>query len=432
MNLKYLLKKNLNIKNGYLIAIMIALILVVGGSFTYALFTSTNESKGALNIITGNLYPHIESDALDNNKEISVAPKEAKYISIKLANINSRDAKVNLYYSFSEASDKVEVRYLTTGDTPPTNEGYVLAKNGTSNDSKTINVRIVNNDTKNIIVRFGSSVGLAAAVLDFPVDKYVLTESQGNDNILVAYTYNQITTDPNYCITGEEATCQVNKCYLDKNINACPAGTIFRYRVNDTEYKYFHVVSDVGDKLTLQQRENTVLEKPWYEEYSEAGEPLGVNNNSHGPLALLTLVEEATANWNYVNDITYTMGTTPFKDISNTGCLDVNGCPLNSYVLDSRTAKARMITLQEAVAVGCNNDSCPIWMHNYLSGSKSYGGSVNGTDNGYWTMSATSDYLSSAWLVYFYGSVDYDVTSSDSYGGRAVIEINKGNGREGI
>lgn len=431
MNLKYLLKKNLNIKNGYLITIMIAIILIIGGSFTYALFTSTNESKGALNIITGNLYPHIESDALDNNKEIALAPNEAKYISIKLANINSRDAKVNLYYSLSEASDKIEVRYLTTGDTPPTNEGYVLAKNGTSNDSKTINIRIVNNDTKNIVVRFGGNVGLATATLDFPVDKYVLTISQGNDNILTAYTYNQNVADSNYCVTGEEATCQINKCYLDKNISACPIGTIFRYRVNETEVKYFHVVSDDGDKLTLQQRENTVVGHPWYEEYSGTT-PLGVNNNSHGPTTVLTPLEEATVGWTYVNDMTYTMGTTQFKGVSNTGCLDVNGCPLNSYTLEPKTVKARMITLQEAVAAGCNKESCPIWMYNYLNGSKTYGGTVNGIGNGYWTMSGVSDYVSSAWLVYFYGSVDYDATSSDNYGGRAVVEINKGNGREEI
>ena len=98
MKLKYFLKQKINIHTGYLILIVLVTILVIGGYFSYALFTTSSESKGALNIVTGNLYALIESTDLDSDKEVVVAPGEARVVAMDLVNVNGRDAKLNLFY----------------------------------------------------------------------------------------------------------------------------------------------------------------------------------------------------------------------------------------------------------------------------------------------------------------------------------------------
>ena len=236
------------------------------------------------------------------------------------------------------------------------------------------------------------------------------------NNIKVAYTYN-----PTSCITGEESTCVQTSCYESKTSGSCPAGTIIKYAVNDSTTKYFHVLHDDGETMTLQQRENTVYNTAWYSSSYD---------NSNGPTTILPILETETADWTNVNDQTYTMGTTTFKTNAYTGCIS-SECTTNQYTLGQRTAKARMITMQEALALGCttSQQSCPNWMINYLNESTNYGGTVNDTTGsrnyGYWTMSAASSSSANAWYVRFSGYVGISSTSSTGIGARAVVVVNK-------
>ena len=242
-----------------------------------------------------------------------------------------------------------------------------------------------------------------------------------NTNIVAAYTYNSSS-----CITGEESTCVPTSCYENKASGSCPAGTIIKYKVNDSEEKYFHVLHDDGETMTLQQRENTVYNTAWYSSSYD---------NSKGPTTILPALESATSGWTNVNNQTYTMGTTNFNNTNAyTGCTE-SGCTTNTYTLGQRTGKARMITMQEALALGCtlSERSCPNFMNNYLYNSTSYGGTVvddttaNGASHnyGYWTMSADSSNSIGAWGVYFDGSVGNFSTTSTYYGARAVVVVNK-------
>jgi len=247
--------------------------------------------------------------------------------------------------------------------------------------------------------------------------KTVQTEDR-NPNILNIYQY-----DPKTCLTGEETTC----IELKKAPEHYDTGTIIKYKVNDANVRYFHVMFDEGDTLTLQQRENILYGTKWYESGS------GKTDNSKGPLSVLPSLENATAGWANVKDQTYTMGTTTFKTNAFTGCSHDSTtkeiiCTTNKYpVLAQRKAKARMITAQEASALGCKygvNRSCPLWMNNYLSDSKSYGGTVNGFDYGYGTMSAQST-DTSALYVCSEGNIYHNGTTSTYFGARAVVVIDK-------
>jgi len=244
---------------------------------------------------------------------------------------------------------------------------------------------------------------------------------EGNSNIVAVYQY-----DASSCLTGEEETCVelVDMSFLYE------PGTIIKYKVNDTLEKYFHVISDDGSTITMQQRENTINSISWY----DGGN--GQNDNTKGPLTVLPALENATAGWINVNDQTYTMGVTVFEDNAYTGCQGSPAvCSVNTYVLPERIAKARMITVQESVQMGCmpnQERSCPIWMYNYLKSNSSYGGTEPGINWGYWTMSANSSSKDGDTVSSTVGAAD--IISSgmigayyvlEEIGARAVVVIDK-------
>ena len=428
--------------------IVLILIVVIGGS--YALFTTTSEGKGALNIVTGDLKTFFESDELDSDNEIVIKPNEVRTIVVNLKNVNSIDAKYNFYYSINKSGADVEVGYLQTGDEAPTTAGYTIGKSGSDLDTKAIKIRILNNEEENVTITFGSSVGLVNDTLEFPSGKSVINKVESN--IIQAYTYDD-TNEETKCIIGEEKTCVETNCLDSTDANSCPVGTIIRYAVNDTENKYFYVLHDNGTTMTLQQRENTVSNIAWYsEEVTNGDGTTTIADNTKGPLTILPKLEEATSTWTNVNEQEYTAGYTNFYENACTS--DENykiTCSINTYngdsnnlTLEKRKVRARMITAQEASSTGClayrsdgennyNSGTCPEFMHNYLYQSTSNGGSYddNTTDEkgnyniSYWTMSAESTNSTTARAVHRAGYLYSHGSTDENIGARAVVEINK-------
>ena len=262
---------------------------------------------------------------------------------------------------------------------------------------------------------------------------YAIANKPQNENIKAVYTYNQTAGADNYCVTGEEATCQPNNCIETRTKGTCLIGTIIKYAVNDAEDKIFYVVHDDGRRMTLQQRENTI-KSPWYVES---------NDNTHGPVTALDALDSATSGWTNVRTQKYTMGTTDFLAHSTfagtnyasiyTQCHSasiVGACNMKTgYTLTERSSKARMITLQEARITGCAGPSeaasCPIWMYNYLQSSVENGGTMNDSTNGggYHTMSTFTGTQHDWWMTpQAYLS---QIGTTNDNGIRAVIEIDK-------
>ena len=225
---------------------------------------------------------------------------------------------------------------------------------------------------------------------------------------LEAYTYSE--TGANKCISGEETTCKETTCYKTKIANSCPKGTIIKYKVNNSESEIFHVMFDKGSKLIMQSQRN-IINDNWY----------NGDDNTKGPLTILSALENATKEWNNVNNQTYTMGTTVFTDNAYTGCESDLNCKTNAYTLPERTAKSRMITVQEAKALGCtsSNDSCPIWMYNYLLGS------IQDGPTGYWTMSANSKNENYAFFISNNGKLENYYIYISNVGVRPIVEVSK-------
>ena len=244
------------------------------------------------------------------------------------------------------------------------------------------------------------------------------------ENIEQAYVYNEQS-----CVTGEEATCQKTICYGNNSKGSCASGTIIKYKVNTTESKYFYVLHDDGTTMTLQARENIASNIGWYQDSSI------IVPNTKGPINALTALEDATKNWENVNTQTYTLGTTAFPTSSFTGChLDGTKiiCDKNQYTLPQRTAKARLISVEEAVQVGCKPSTieCPKYMYNYLKEATLIGGTNDGTDYRYWTMNARTEdiyntYAYSIEMGEIGASAVETATGSYSSGVRPVVVINK-------
>ena len=263
---------------------------------------------------------------------------------------------------------------------------------------------------------------------------FIINANAKNMNMIKAYQYNQENND-NLCITGKEATCKDTMCYLDSK-ELCPSGTIIDYQVNPEKVIRFHVMFDEGEYLVMQSQKNIIDHTPWAskEDYILSGgleHDYGTfGNHNKGPITALPEIEEATKDWINVINQTYTLGTTVFKTNAYTGCDYYDNCSKNDYIFDSRTAKARMITLQEATILGCRmgQDQCPIWMFNYLKDSKNYGGTENDEEaDSYSTLTSNSSNLPAFWYIYNKGFFTYDNAYSVSYprGVRAVVVVKK-------
>lgn len=229
-------------------------------------------------------------------------------------------------------------------------------------------------------------------------------QTHRNIYIRAVYKYDDENTETE-CITGEEETC------VELTTETYEAGTIVKYRVNDTEDKFFYVIQDNGDTLTLIQRENTVGGNLW-----ASGENI---SNTAGPTNIMEKLSIITHTWTNVNDQTYTMGTTIFQENEYTGC-SPEKCINNIYSWPERTTKARLITFQEAQKLGCEynmTESCKIWLYN--------GHTETGETNCYWTLNAMVTNGTSAWAICNSGILTTSIINQAYHEGRAVVVVNK-------
>ena len=154
-------------RNHYIAIIGITSLLLIVGGFSYALFTSSAERRGALNIVTGEIVATIESKNLDNKHSMIIKSGESKEIVITLKNGSGVDAKFNFWY---EVAEGVNVSYDSTKDEPMGEEGEVIQDNGV----KTYRLKIANNTDKDEVITFGSNGGLYNKRLVFPSGKKII------------------------------------------------------------------------------------------------------------------------------------------------------------------------------------------------------------------------------------------------------------------
>ena len=160
----------------YMIVMIIITLLIVGGYFSYAMFTVSKEKSNAIRIVTGNLTYKLTVDGEESNT-LTVGSKETKTFTVTLSNPNNRIARFNFYYVGSLPTD-VTAGYVT-GDglnTPPVSIGINLEKADVSGSSNTYSIRVSNKSSSSATITLGVSVGLDYNDLTLPENGHLFEE----------------------------------------------------------------------------------------------------------------------------------------------------------------------------------------------------------------------------------------------------------------
>ena len=152
----------------YMLGVILISLLVIGGYFSYAMFTVSKEKNNAISIVTGSLTYELLVDGTKSTT-LSVPANTTKEFTITLNNINNRTARFNFYYVGTLASN-VTAGYKT-GDginIPPEAKGINLEKSGTSGSSNTYIIKVSNNTSSSKTINLGVQVGLDYNDLTLP------------------------------------------------------------------------------------------------------------------------------------------------------------------------------------------------------------------------------------------------------------------------
>ena len=160
----------------YMIVMIIVTLLILGGYFSYAMFTVTKEKSNAITIETGNLVYDLTVDGEKSNKLI-VGANETKEFTVTLSNSNNRKARFNFYYEGSLPSG-VEAGYKSGAglNTPPSEVGTNLEKSGTVGSSNVYTIRVANNSSSSVTITLGVGVGLDYNDLSLPSNGHLFEE----------------------------------------------------------------------------------------------------------------------------------------------------------------------------------------------------------------------------------------------------------------
>ena len=162
----------------YMLGVILISLLVIGGYFSYAMFTVSKEKNNAISIVTGNLTYELLVDGTKSTT-LTVPANTTKEFTITLNNINNRTARFNFYYVGTLASN-VTAGYKT-GDginIPPEAKGINLEKSGTSGSSNTYIIKVSNNTSSSKTINLGVQVGLDYNDLTLPSNGHLFEEAK--------------------------------------------------------------------------------------------------------------------------------------------------------------------------------------------------------------------------------------------------------------
>ena len=193
----------------YMLGVILISLLILGGYFSYAMFTVSKEKNNAISIITGNLDYTLQVDGEESNV-LSVPANTTEEFSVTLSNPNNRVARFNFYYEGSLPSD-VTVGYVADEglNIPPVAAGTNLEKSGSSGSSNTYTIKVSNNSNSSVTITLGVGVGLDYNDLSLPSNGHLFEEAELNvgetviANLSSGSTYDDGTdtfitgTDPN-------------------------------------------------------------------------------------------------------------------------------------------------------------------------------------------------------------------------------------------
>ncbi len=152
----------------YMIVMILITLLILGGYFSYAMFTVTKEKSNAISIVTGNLTYKLLVDGEKSNT-LRVPANSSKEFVVTVSNPNNRIARFNFYY-VGDLIAEIDTGYIESDgyNAAPSSIGVNLEKAGSAGSSNNYLIRVNNITDKEIGIELGVSVGLDYNDLELP------------------------------------------------------------------------------------------------------------------------------------------------------------------------------------------------------------------------------------------------------------------------
>lgn len=181
----------------YIIVMILISVLLLGGYFSYAMFTVSKERNNAISIITGNLTYKLEVDGKEDN-ELVVESNSSKEFIVTLSNPNNRVARFNFYY-LGETFNDINIGYFESSfyNKTPESTGINLEKSGTSGSSNIYRIIIENKSSSEVTINLGVSVGLDYNDLELPDNAHLFTKIKVSEPLEQLLSNNKLQTDKN-------------------------------------------------------------------------------------------------------------------------------------------------------------------------------------------------------------------------------------------
>ena len=209
--MKYKIKEFMkaDISKFYILGVSIICLLLLGGFFSYAIFTVSKEKNNAISIVTGNLTYKLLVDGEEGNT-LTVPEGTTSTFTVTLSNPNNRIARFNFYYE-GDLPSNVTVGYEVSDgiNTPPEAKGINLSQADSAGSSNTYLIKVSNNSNSSVTINLGVGVGLDYNDLELPANGHLFEEIQFqtvSETLLTSNLGNGSTYDDGVdtFITGED------------------------------------------------------------------------------------------------------------------------------------------------------------------------------------------------------------------------------------
>ena len=191
----------------YMIVMIIITLLLVGGYFSYAMFTVSKEKSNAISIVTGNLTYKLEIDGIESNT-LTVDANRSREFTVTLSNPNNRIARFNFYY-LGNIPSEVNMGYFESDgyNKTPDSVGINLEKSGSSGSSNVYRILIENKSDNEITIELGVGVGLDYNDLSIPDNAHLFTKIELSNVLNQLLVTNKLQTEKdnmfNYTSNGD-------------------------------------------------------------------------------------------------------------------------------------------------------------------------------------------------------------------------------------
>ena len=191
----------------YIIVMILISILLVGGYFSYAMFTVSKEKSNAISIVTGNLTYKLEVDGIESNT-LTVNANRSREFIVTLSNPNNRIARFNFYY-LGNIPSEVNMGYFESDgyNKTPDSVGINLEKSGSSGSSNAYRILIENKSDNEITIEMGVGVGLDYNDLSIPDNAHLFTKIELSNVLNQLLITNKLQTEKenmfNYTSNGD-------------------------------------------------------------------------------------------------------------------------------------------------------------------------------------------------------------------------------------